>query len=261
MQLPGILDPWREVIHPAALILPRPSDSEYSELKTSIEQRGVLTPLATYIDAKGEHWLLDGVSRLQVLVELGHKILDDEGRWAVPTTPYYAEQGHDPHEIAMSLNVVRRHLTPAQKRDVIRQLREERPELSDRAIARMAGVDPHTVGDVRHQEEARAEIEEQIDPETGEVLDETDNVTPIPRGVRREESGRVARGRAPVSPRERRQRRPRNGAEGGEVTLAFIGTVLPSATKAARVAEAKRCLRHLGLTVGDLTSRSRRPAA
>jgi hypothetical protein len=72
---------------PAVLILPRPKQTEYSELKNSIEVRGVLTPLATYIDAKGDHWLLGAVSRLQVMVELDKPVLDVERRWAIPTTP------------------------------------------------------------------------------------------------------------------------------------------------------------------------------
>jgi hypothetical protein len=270
MSLPGVLDPWREVIHPAALILPRPSDSEYADLKASIESRGMLTPVATFIDKKGEHWLLDGVSRLQVLVEMNQEILDNEGRWAVPTTPYYEEKGDDPYEIALSLNVVRRHLTPAQKREVIRQLREERPDLTDRAIARMAGVSHHTVADEREQEEetqtaAAGEetvTEPRVDPETGEVI-ENENVTHISRGVvqepRTEVSGRRARGRQPGV------RRPRAAAGDGDTanlpTVVFTGTVLPQAPKAQRVAEAKRCLKHLGLSVADLTPRGRRNAA
>jgi ParB-like chromosome segregation protein Spo0J len=271
MSLPGILDPWREIIHPAALILPRPNDNEYSELKNSIEARGVLTPLATYVDKKGEHWLLDGVSRLQVMVELDKPILDDAGRWAVPTTPYYEEQGADPYEIALSLNVTRRHLTPEQKREVIRQLRQDRPELSDRAVARMAGVSPHTVGEVRHEAEDRAEepAEEQVDPETGEITvrepetgEGDDNVTHIARGVvqepRQEETGRRARGRQPVTPTQRRRPRSAPDANGEDVDAKpFVGTILPTANKTARIAEAKRCVKHLGLVVTDLISRRR----
>ena len=267
MSLPGVLDPWREVIHPAALILPRPSETEYNDLKHSIETRGVLTPLATYIDAKGEHWLLDGVSRLQVLVELDKPILDAEGRWAIPTTPYSEEQGHDPYEIALSLNVIRRHLTNEQKREVINQLRSERPELSDRAIARMAGVDPKTVAHARHGQE-EAEVEH--DPETGEIIEEqepetgdsqeTATITPIRRArERREESGRRTRGRQPESPRQRLRRRQetREAQTVVDGPQPFIGTILPNASKTARVAEARRCLKHLGLTVADLGPRRR----
>jgi ParB-like chromosome segregation protein Spo0J len=282
MSLPGVLDPWRDVIHPAALILPRPNDAEYADLKASIETRGMLTPVATWVDASGEHWLLDGVSRLQVLVELDRKILDEEGRWALPTTPYYEDQGHDPYEIALSLNVVRRHLTQQQKREVIRQLREERPELSDRAIARMAGVSPHTVADERQameEEEVEAEIAETeaaeaasgeiVDPETGEVTERQaeapitngsdSEAPPAPRRTRREETGRRARGRQPQTPTERRRvhraAEPIDPDTGPEQP--FIGTVLASATKAQRVAEARRCLKHLRLKLDDLATRRR----
>jgi ParB-like chromosome segregation protein Spo0J len=268
MSLPGVLDPWREVIHPAALILPRPSEREYADLKASIAERGILTPVATFIDGKGEHWLLDGVSRLQALVELDQPILDNEGRWAIPTTPYSAEHGHDPYEIALSLNVVRRHLTNEQKREVIRQLREERPELSDRAIARMAGVSPHTVA-----EERQAAEDEGFDPETGEVVtngelpvgddgeDTQENVTPISRGVvreREEVTGRRARGRQAKTPVQRRERRQQPAAEPvQEQGQPFVGTVLATASKTQRIAEAKRCLKFLGLTIADLAPKRR----
>lgn len=74
--------------------MPRPNETKYSELRNSIEARRVLTPLATYID--GDHWLINGVSCLQVMVELDKTVLDVEGRWAIPTTPYSEEKGHDP---------------------------------------------------------------------------------------------------------------------------------------------------------------------
>jgi len=260
MTIPSSLDAWREVIHPAALILPRPNAADYAELKESIKARGLLTPLATFIDSGGEHWLLDGVSRLQALVELGQKVLADDGRsWAVATIPYKEEEGADPYEIALSLNITRRHLTPDQKRDLIRALREERPELSDRAIARMAGVSPHTVAaERRDHDEAEAETvqpngEDASAYEEGDIREEgepaAETPSPEPPPERREASGRRARGRKPGSvsepePPVQLPARP------------FIGTVLPSAPKARRVAEARRCIRYLQLAVDDLMRRT-----
>jgi hypothetical protein len=37
----------------------------------------------------------------------------------------------------------------------------------------------------------------------------------------------------------------------------FVGTVLHTASKTARIAEAKRCLKHLGLTIADLAPKRR----
>jgi predicted Fe-S protein YdhL (DUF1289 family) len=46
--------------------------------------------------------------------------------------------------LALALNLTWQHLTAPQKREVIRQLREQRPELSDRAIAKKdARPSPH----------------------------------------------------------------------------------------------------------------------
>jgi hypothetical protein len=166
--------------------------------------------------------------------------------------------------------VVRRHLSAAQKREVIRQLREERPELSDRAVARMAGVDPKTVAEERRAQEdevaedtqPEAETVETVDQETGEVTTET-IVRPFerPQRPREEATGRRARGRQPQSPVTRRRPREESEDEDEDRGEPFRGTILPSATKVARVAEARRCLKHLGLTVADLTSRRRGAAA
>jgi len=288
--VPGVLDAWRDVIHPAALILPRPNPVDYAELKHSVEKHGLLTPLSTFVDKSGEHWLLDGVSRLQVLVELDRPVLDADGRWAVPTLPYREDEGADPYEIALSLNVMRRHLTSEQKRDVIRALREERPDLSDRAIGRMAGVSPHTVADERraqesngtstaeHGDEAAAERFGDTAAASGSTttgdddgyaegdLQEDDGAEPqgdppdlpppsepTPEPERHEETGQRARGRKPGK---------RNGGEETEEAEVlpdkpFVGTVIPAAAKHMRIAEAKRCVKYLRLHVDDLQPRAR----
>ena len=69
-----------------------------------------------------------------------------------------------------------------------------------------------------------------------------------------EETGRRARGRKQGSVTRQRER-PELGAD-----EPFTGTVLPSAAKTARVAEAKRCVKHLKLTVADLGPRQRKQA-
>lgn len=249
--LPDILEEWADVIHPAALLLPRPTAIEYADLKLSVQERGVLQPLATFVDQKGDHWLLDGVSRLQIMVELGMPIINDDNQWAMPTTPFYEDKGDDPYEVALSLNIARRHLTNEQKRGVIADLMEQRPDLSDRAIARMAGSSPMTVGSVRHGLEEGEEQTENGAEEEGEGEDEAET-----EAEAHEESGRRARGQRRETRGEREDRTVERLSQSSDE--AFTGTVLPSAHKAARIAEARRCIRHLRLEVEDLLPRSRR---
>jgi hypothetical protein len=63
-----------------------------------------------------------------------------------------------PLEHIVSLNVVRRHWTTAQKREVIAELLKDMPERSDRETARLIGVDNKTVGVVRAHLEALGEL-------------------------------------------------------------------------------------------------------
>lgn len=255
--LPDILDDWRDVIHPAALLLPRPTESDYQGLKASIEERGVLQPLATYIDNRGENWIIDGVSRLQIMLELNMEVVDQEtNEWSVPTNPYHEKNGDDPYAIALSLNIARRHLTIEQKRQIIRDLHEARPDLSDRALARMAGVSPHTVAAERRDSEGEAEPAYD-DDDTAETDDDTAAADDAPDDEdEADTTGETNR-------QTRRQRQSRDRAREDDTPDAdepFTGTVLPSAGKNSRIAEVKRCVRHLRLQVDDLLPRSRRAA-
>ena len=59
----------------------------------------------------------------------------------------------DPVEFITSANVHRRHLPAETKSDLIAKLLQENPERSDRATAKLVGVDRKTVGAVRRREE------------------------------------------------------------------------------------------------------------
>ena len=56
------------------------------------------------------------------------------------------------------LNILRRHLTQDQKRELIRDQVKETPADSDRKIGRALGVDGKTVAAVRQEMESSAEI-------------------------------------------------------------------------------------------------------
>ena len=64
----------------------------------------------------------------------------------------------DPTTFVLSMNVHRRHLTSAQKRDAIAAFIKADPTTSDRTVAKDLGVSDKTAGKVRADLEARAEI-------------------------------------------------------------------------------------------------------
>ncbi|WP_405071565.1 ParB N-terminal domain-containing protein [Kribbella sp. NBC_01510] len=119
-------------------VMPPLSADEYAALKADIAERGVL--VAVVIDQDGR--TIDGHHRRQICAELGidypvevRKVADDA----------------DAREIALTLNVARRHLTREQKRQLIATEIERSPDDSDRAIGRRLGADHKTVGSVRRE--------------------------------------------------------------------------------------------------------------
>jgi hypothetical protein len=175
---------WRDMlpVHPAAEMFPLLSRDELLELGTDIKAHGLRTPIALWRSADGRDYLLDGRNRLDAVEAVGIKVVfDDRGllktgkKYLVNVVWYTEKPSHDPYRIAISLNARRRHLTAEQKREVIGKLLQAKPELSDRAAAKMVGVDHKTVGSVR----ATC---------NGEIPHKPD---------RTEASGRKARGRKP----------------------------------------------------------------
>jgi hypothetical protein len=65
----------------------------------------------------------------------------------------------DPSAVVRSLNAHRRHLTPEQKREIIRKLLKATPEKSDRQVAKLAGVSHPHVGKVRRSLEQTGDVE------------------------------------------------------------------------------------------------------
>ena len=64
----------------------------------------------------------------------------------------------DTYAYVISANILRRHLTTAQKGDLIEALLKEAPERSDRAIAKLAQVSDKTIAARREKLEGRSEI-------------------------------------------------------------------------------------------------------
>ena len=114
--------------------------------------------------------LLDGISRLDSMEEADFPLVRDGkldktlGHAALGLKPLtdgaYAEldPGIDPYDFVVSRNILRRHLTARQKRELIAKLLKADASKSDRQIGEMIKADHKTVGAVRAEKEATGEI-------------------------------------------------------------------------------------------------------
>jgi ParB-like chromosome segregation protein Spo0J len=128
--------------HPAAELFPMLPDDELRDLAASIKKHGLQDPIVV-VDGK----VLDGRNRLRACelagVEPRFIPLDFDG---------------SPLDYVLARNLHRRHLTGEQKREVIAKVLKLDPGLSNRTVAKQTRADDKTVGTVRKELEARAEI-------------------------------------------------------------------------------------------------------
>jgi hypothetical protein len=159
---------WRSLIkiHPAADLFPPMGPDELRTLGEDIKANGLHRHIIFWSE-KGEcpihdpksrkrAVLLDGRNRLDAMALAGIEIKFDE------TLLHTVYQG-DPYAYVVSANIHRRHLTTAQKSELIEKLLKADPTKSDRAIAATAKVDHKTVGTKRAALKAGGEI-----PQVGE---------------------------------------------------------------------------------------------
>jgi hypothetical protein len=160
---------WRGYlkVHPAAeLFDPLPED-ELKELSEDIKAHGLQVPLIFWTSpdpAKRDEALIDGVNRLDAAAMAGLlTAVDGQLRLRTKRCPdgerLPQRFSHDaPYELALALNIHRRHLTIERKRELVAKLLRASPEASDRKIAKQAKVDNKTVASVRLECEGREEI-------------------------------------------------------------------------------------------------------
>ncbi len=148
-------------------LLPPLSPDDYAALEADIIARGVLVPVE--YDEAGN--ILDGHHRVQICESLG---LVDWPRFVRKGLSEDEKRAH-----ARALNLSRRHLTSAQKREIIEAQLRETPSISSRAIAARFGVDHKTVSGVRRRLEQGGEI-----PHQSDVIGRDGVKQPIARPIR-----------------------------------------------------------------------------
>jgi hypothetical protein len=127
--------------HPLSALFPLMSDDELNELIADIKEYGQREPIVLFEDQ-----ILDGRNRYLACQKAGIE----------PKTVAY--EGEDAEAFVISVNLHRRHLTQAQKQEVVAKLLKASPTRSNRAIGKLGHVDHKTVGSKRVALEARGEI-------------------------------------------------------------------------------------------------------
>src|SRR5262249_35799110 len=121
----------RLAFHPLADVFPLTEGEAFEQLVEDIRDHGLREPIVLF-----EGKILDGRNRYQACIEAGV---------AIKTRAFDQAVEGSAEAFVISTNVHRRHLTSKDKREFIGKLLRANPSLSDRAIARMVGVDNKTV--------------------------------------------------------------------------------------------------------------------
>jgi ParB-like chromosome segregation protein Spo0J len=129
-------------VAPAADLFDPMGKAELKELTDDIKKRGLILPITR--DDQGK--ILAGRNRLVACHLAGVE----------PRFNKYADG--DPVGFVIAENILRRHLTPKEKRALIEKLLKLDPEKSDRRIAADIKSSPTTVGTVRKEQEAAGDM-------------------------------------------------------------------------------------------------------
>jgi hypothetical protein len=127
--------------HLLTTLIPKLSAGDFAALKKNIAEYGIRDPIWVK-----EEKIIDGRQRHRACKELGIEC------------PTRELAGDDVLSLIASANIHRRHLTRRQKQAVIKKLLRMNPGDSNRSIAKLAGGDGKTVGTLRADLQASAEI-------------------------------------------------------------------------------------------------------
>jgi hypothetical protein len=111
-------------IHTLANLLPLMDEDQFDGLVGSIRREGLHEPIILY---QGK--ILDGRNRYRAALEAGYKLTDRDF--------VLLKAGVDPEEYVYSANIQRRHLNRDQKQDLVLMFLRQKPEASNRAIAKL----------------------------------------------------------------------------------------------------------------------------
>jgi ParB-like chromosome segregation protein Spo0J len=130
-------------IHPLAKLFPAIDGAEFDVLVASIKANGLRDPITIH-----ECAVLDGRNRQRACKAAG-----------VDATYEPLDSDADPLQFVLDRNLIRRHLTADQKRDLIAKLLKATPEKSNRRIAKAVGVSHPHVGKIRTEMESTGDVE------------------------------------------------------------------------------------------------------
>jgi len=129
-------------------LLPELTTEEFAALRDDIAERGVMVPVE--VDDEGR--VLDGHHRARACEELGIN-------YPVVVRSGLTETEKRQH--ARRANLLRRHLSRQQRRQVIADVIADEPELSNRAVARLVGCSHNTVQQVRDDGRGGGQVDHQ----------------------------------------------------------------------------------------------------
>jgi hypothetical protein len=155
---------WRQAlarrgfyVHAAADRFDLLDDDEIARLAADIEEHGLRSPLALWRPAPGAPpLLLDGRNRVRAMLRLPDADLLLDG--ALGGANVYEAERTGPLAFVISANLLRRHLTPEQKRALIAEFLKADPSRSNRSIAAITQASHHTVSNVRNSLEGTGQI-------------------------------------------------------------------------------------------------------
>jgi ParB-like chromosome segregation protein Spo0J len=136
-------EPQRLSYHEFSKLFPLLVGDEFKQLAADVKAHGLHEPIALF-----EGKILDGRNRYRACINAKVELKS----WEFKGT---REEARD---YVISRNIMRRHLTAAQKRALIKKLLIANPEQSDRQIAAKIGSAPTTVGTVRKEAEASGDV-------------------------------------------------------------------------------------------------------
>jgi hypothetical protein len=129
--------------HPIADIFPLMEGAEFDELVADIKANALRSKITLH-----EGMILDGRNRYRAMLAAGHTPNKGHFHKYEPAVP-----SDTPLNFVIRANLLRRHLTAEQKRDVLVKLVAAQPEKSDRQLAKEAGVTHPTMAKARRQAE------------------------------------------------------------------------------------------------------------